>query len=226
MFDEETGLYYLRSRYYNSAWCSFLNADIMYDWNNYTYCRNSPIALIDVNGYEPMTCYFSDMGFGNLMIGIPLSGGCISDYTAENNDFPMYGIPFHGPDPVEKLINELKSYVGVVVKTAIRFASSWVAIKIAAYCTAAGGPIGFGISLLLTIPIGFLGGMTGKIVEDDLQPDGRLGGDMNHSDPMDIVKEGLSNSVAPIIPSSNTEINIIFQVIRSIFKKGIDYILE
>ncbi len=28
VFDEETGLYYLRSRYYNAERCRFLNADI------------------------------------------------------------------------------------------------------------------------------------------------------------------------------------------------------
>ena len=28
VFDEETGLYYLRSRYYNAERCRFVNADI------------------------------------------------------------------------------------------------------------------------------------------------------------------------------------------------------
>jgi len=28
VYDEETGLYYLRSRYYNPVWCRFINADV------------------------------------------------------------------------------------------------------------------------------------------------------------------------------------------------------
>ena len=54
VFDEETGLYYLRSRYYNAQWGRFLNADsiIVYGLlsNLYNYCRGNPIMCKDPSG--------------------------------------------------------------------------------------------------------------------------------------------------------------------------------
>ena len=54
VFDEETGLYYLRSRYYNPGWGRFLNADsiIVYGLlsNLYNYCRGNPIMCKDPSG--------------------------------------------------------------------------------------------------------------------------------------------------------------------------------
>ncbi len=59
-FDEETGLYYLRSRYYNPEWGRFINLDIidvtiehyeeMLSGNLFSYCRNNPVALSDDEG--------------------------------------------------------------------------------------------------------------------------------------------------------------------------------
>ena len=56
-YDEETGLYYLQSRYYNAEWGRFINADgivgevneIM-SCNMFAYCMNSPVNNIDSNG--------------------------------------------------------------------------------------------------------------------------------------------------------------------------------
>ena len=51
VYDVETGLYYLRSRYYNETRCTFLNADSMFDGVNlFCYCRNAPTISIDFNG--------------------------------------------------------------------------------------------------------------------------------------------------------------------------------
>ena len=59
VFDEETGLYYLRSRYYNAQWGRFVNADaILYattiaaSFNQYCYCSCEPIRHKDSNGYR------------------------------------------------------------------------------------------------------------------------------------------------------------------------------
>ena len=59
VFDEETGLYYLRSRYYNPRWGRFVNADcyigkisVLLVHSAFIYCRNNPIDKTDNSGYE------------------------------------------------------------------------------------------------------------------------------------------------------------------------------
>jgi RHS repeat-associated protein len=42
VYDEETELYYLRSRYYNPTWYRFINADSLMKGNLFDYCRNNP----------------------------------------------------------------------------------------------------------------------------------------------------------------------------------------
>ena len=51
-YDVETGLYYLRSRYYKPEWMKFINTDSIINDNLYKYCRNNPIILSDQNGMQ------------------------------------------------------------------------------------------------------------------------------------------------------------------------------
>ena len=61
-YDEETGFYYLQSRYYDCNICKFINADdpsiLLADPYNvqcvhiYDYCENSPVINIDPEGYK------------------------------------------------------------------------------------------------------------------------------------------------------------------------------
>ena len=60
--DEETGLYYLRNRYYSAYISRFINDDkfisttgSIHDHNMYVYCRNSPIQLEDPSGEIAIT---------------------------------------------------------------------------------------------------------------------------------------------------------------------------
>ena len=55
VFDEETGLYYLRSRYYSYQFCRFLNADSLYASNLFSYCHNEPVQFVDVDGTTEQT---------------------------------------------------------------------------------------------------------------------------------------------------------------------------
>ena len=57
VFDEETGLYYLRSRYYNPRWRRFANADAeiaveakLWDAKLFLYCANNPVRYTDDGG--------------------------------------------------------------------------------------------------------------------------------------------------------------------------------
>ena len=58
MLDDETGLYYLRSRYFSAVVSRFLNPDIvicsaisLHNHNLFSYCRNKPIHRFDVDGF-------------------------------------------------------------------------------------------------------------------------------------------------------------------------------
>jgi len=60
VYDEETGLYYLRSRYYNPEWGRFLNADAvlgqagaLLSHNLFGYCVNNPVNRDDPSGLMP-----------------------------------------------------------------------------------------------------------------------------------------------------------------------------
>ena len=57
-YDSETGLYYLRSRYYNPETARFITEDSFTGYytdplslNKYTYCHNNPISYSDPDGY-------------------------------------------------------------------------------------------------------------------------------------------------------------------------------
>ena len=60
VWDEETGLYYLESRYYSSEWMRFVNADTnlgdvshLLSHNLSTYVHNNPVMLTDPTGQSP-----------------------------------------------------------------------------------------------------------------------------------------------------------------------------
>ena len=106
VYDEETGLYYLRSRCYNPEWSRFVNADVVYRGSVYAYCNNCPVVRTDKDGYAAMMCYFDDMGLGNLMVGAMSYGGSgglgsatVNDIIAEyrNNASPKAGSPEYPP---------------------------------------------------------------------------------------------------------------------------------
>ena len=52
VYDEETGLYYLRSRYYRPEWCRFVTSDQIIKRSLFCYSDNTPINKIDTNGRD------------------------------------------------------------------------------------------------------------------------------------------------------------------------------
>ena len=71
IYDEETKLFYLRSRYYNPMVERFVNADsyigkisTLGQHNLFSYCANVPVGLIDENGRD----FWSELGYlGELL---------------------------------------------------------------------------------------------------------------------------------------------------------------
>ena len=72
VYDTETKLYYLQSRYYNPQWCRFINADIYASTgqgfvgnNMFAYCGNNPVARSDRHG----TSWLSDTLYNIWNVG-------------------------------------------------------------------------------------------------------------------------------------------------------------
>ncbi len=74
---DETGLYYLQSRYYNPEWGRFLNADNypstgqgLLGNNMFAYCGNNPVARADIGGY------FWETALDIISLGVSLYEVC------------------------------------------------------------------------------------------------------------------------------------------------------
>ena len=63
-FDEETGFYYLRARYYDPTIGRFLTEDPAGDGTNwYAYCGNDPINFTDPSGYQREPGYYNGIWY-------------------------------------------------------------------------------------------------------------------------------------------------------------------
>ena len=86
MYDPETGLYYLQSRYYDPATCRFISPDNVVGANSdftafnlYLYCGNNPINRYDTAGnrWKNVICailhegnmYFRSLGMNTAILG-------------------------------------------------------------------------------------------------------------------------------------------------------------
>ena len=75
-YDGDTGLYYLRSRYYDPVSCRFVNADNyvstgqgLVGYNSFSYCNNNSVAFEDSDGKLAKTALVNDGGYGSGNIG-------------------------------------------------------------------------------------------------------------------------------------------------------------
>ena len=80
-YDEETGLYYLNSRYYDPAIGRFLNADVFINangdltgFNMYAYCSNNPVMGYDPTGEFICAAIGALVGAAFGAIGAALNG--------------------------------------------------------------------------------------------------------------------------------------------------------
>ena len=78
-FDDETGFYYLQSRYYDPSLCRFISSDqyeltkslskIPGQLNLYAYCNNNPIMYTDEDGEGIITVLAIILGFAGAIAG-------------------------------------------------------------------------------------------------------------------------------------------------------------
>ena len=81
-YDNETSLYYLNSRYYDSANARFINADgyinangDLQGFNMFAYCSNNPVMFVDPNGTSTMSDFYNWLGY------------CVDGFSTLSNTF-------------------------------------------------------------------------------------------------------------------------------------------
>jgi len=79
VYDRETKLYYLQSRYYNPEIGRFINADdigylgadgTLQSYNLFAYCGNNPVMNVDPNGHESMPNWLKWVVGGVVIVGL------------------------------------------------------------------------------------------------------------------------------------------------------------
>ena len=107
VYDTETGLYYLQSRYYNPGWGRFINADSLIDsrgvhtQNVFAYCGNNPISNVDDDGQF----------WGAIAIGFAI--GIVGQYIADVHANISSGVTGIGIlKPRSRLLDYVASGVG------------------------------------------------------------------------------------------------------------------
>ena len=90
VYDQETDLYYLQSRYYDPEVGRFINADAFASTgqgvlgnNMFAYCGNNPANRVDLTGHAFMQMRFDPDGALNMLAPILLGGGS-GGFSSEN----------------------------------------------------------------------------------------------------------------------------------------------
>lgn len=200
VYDVETGLYYLRSRYYNPSWGRFVNADNFVKNSLFAYCLNNPIVNCDENGSSEVF-QFAAMGIGNVVCASLYGGGGYVPYIFEQNNISLPSVSCE--DPLPDFIAELRSYNigGKLIHSGISGAAGAAAGHLLAFGLATAGLAGVAAVSITAAGICFLGELVGTIIENDMKPDGCLNGIADNSHPMASVKNGIIGGLLTAVPS-------------------------
>ena len=76
IYDDETGFYYLQSRYYDPVVGRFINSDGQLNdstlgYNLFAYCENNPVNMSDPTGHAPD---WNKIGIGAMLVGVGVLG--------------------------------------------------------------------------------------------------------------------------------------------------------
>ena len=113
VYDEETGLYYLRSRYYASHQCRFINADIflgvlteLQAHNLFSYCVNIAVRYSDPDGFSIIPALVAMVAMKYSSVIIPAVAGAVATaiYNTQTDGFRWLS------SAVQGLINSYAAY--------------------------------------------------------------------------------------------------------------------
>jgi RHS repeat-associated protein len=128
VYDDETGLYYLQSRYYDPTSGRFINADdtayigatgTVLSTNLFTYCENNAINKVDSTGYWSITITRGMVaGFIDLIIsiipGVNLVGKAFSPLKLLVKHYSRKALQKAIRSPIKKFLNAFVKIVGKV----------------------------------------------------------------------------------------------------------------
>lgn len=93
VYDNETGWYYLQSRYYDPTTCRFISADVLLSTgqgvighNSFAYCNNNPLLLTDSEGSLPYQAAIHLLVAEHIITNNPGVIACL-ELTIDRNRF-------------------------------------------------------------------------------------------------------------------------------------------
>ena len=138
VYDQETGFYYLQSRYYDPAIGRFLNADSyastgqgIIGCNMFTYCGNNVASNKDATGFKYVCAEFIDGGRYDLVIyySHPESNANLEKPARRNHS--NYGTSFIGVSSFDELAQAVNSASGYVNNVYLGYLSATVGMGLA-----------------------------------------------------------------------------------------------
>ena len=134
-FDSDTGLYYLKARYYDPQLCRFINADGyastgqgVTGTNMFAYCGNNPVSRVDDGGYVWDTV-FDLVTLGASVVDVIANPYNVWAWAGLAGDVIDVVIPFvSGVGEVTKAIGATKR-VASAADDAVDAASSFITLK-------------------------------------------------------------------------------------------------
>ena len=228
VYDEETGMYYLRSRYYNPDHCRFVNADVLYHHNLMTYAANSPVYYCDKDGYA-LCRAFEGCGFGNpfasMTGGVTIGGSC-GGFTAGLEAYSAAGALSVLSDDqgrsetVGKAVDAISLAIGLpviafastAIATSVSIGFAWLAESFAsqALTLKLGKDVAYGIKAITILCGTFIGHETQSAFNEALFA--------HKPELLDYGKEGVSAVISAINPIQvPLKMEYIIETIKAIF---------
>ena len=135
-FDEESGFYYCKSRYYVVDWCrwltqdsiEYIDTDSIGGINLFTYCNNNPVMYSDGSGHVAILATLLALGMGAL-IGASVGGVASIISQSLSNDNGEINWKQVGLDAFFGGVSGLVSCSGIGVVGSVIFGGVWSGLQ-------------------------------------------------------------------------------------------------
>ena len=230
VWDEETWMYYLRSRYYYPELQRFISADdslgrrVPTSHNLFSYCGNQPIDRVDLAGRDWRDATTTPFSIWSYTPGA---------YNLERSRMIMEAVTPLGESPegarFRQTANDAWNWIqqaaidtGDFIKhNAIGFISSTGSVTaggalVTLATVSIGGAPGLIIGLFIGAPVAFTGTFIGSTIQEDLNYDGRIDGKTGPNSLYNATLEAFTAVISSV--SSKFGWQVLSETIKQIFK--------